>query len=351
MLSSLYFDPNSPCAYAGASALYREARKHGIKWPEVREFLEKQATYTRHKQIRRRFPRNKTVATGLDSDWQLDLADMQRLSRVNNGYTFLLVCVDVLGKFAWVEPLKNKTSVEVASAFERILKKGRWPWRVYTDKGKEFLGGPFQNMLKHHEIEFIKSESPDVKASIAENFIKTLKGRIWRYFTKNKTQRYIDVLPKIVDGLNKRYHRVIKRRPIDVNFANEREVWQTLYGKPPQEVKFRFNVGDKVRIAIKKNLFQQGYLENFTEELFTIVERHGRFPPVYKLADWAGEPIIGSYYESEIVKVTDEEVYEIDKVIRKRVRGGIAELFVSWKGYPKKFNSWLPKASVVSIKA
>ena len=253
VLKSLYFDPDSPCAYAGASALFREAKKYGIKKSQVDEFLEQQEAYTLHRQVRRRFPRNKIVTVGLDSDWQADLADMQRLSKFNDGCNFLLVCVDVLSKYAWVQPLKNKTASEVASAFEKILSNGRKPWRLYTDKGKEFIGKPFQDMLERHDIQFLQSESPDVKAAIAENFMRPLKTRIWRYFTKNKTYRYLGVLPKIVEGLNKRYHHTIKRRPVDVNFDNENEVWELLYGeKSFPRIKFRFKVGDRVRIVRKK---------------------------------------------------------------------------------------------------
>ena len=349
LLKSLYFDPNSPCAYAGASALYREAKKNGIKKYQVDEFLEKQEAYTLHKYVRRKFPRNRTFTTGMDSDWQADLADMQRLSKFNDGYNFLLVCVDVLSKYAWVETVKNKTAKEVATAFERILKQGRKPWRLYTDKGKEFIGKPFQDMLESNDIQFIKSESPDVKASIAENFMKPLKTRIWRYFTKNKTYRYLDVLPKIVEGLNKRYHRVIKRRPVDVNFDNEYDVWKTLYGeKNIPRIKFRFNVGDRVRIVRKKEAFEQGYLENFTKEIFTITKRIERYPPVYKLVDWNKEPLTGIFYEPELVKVYEGEIYEIDKVIRRRTRKGIKEALVSWKGYPAKFNQWIPMSDIVS---
>ena len=350
-LLKLYFDPKSPCAYAGATALYREAKKYGIKFKQVQKFLEKHESYTLHKNVRRKFPRNKTVAVGIDSDWQAELADLQRISHWNDGYRYLLVCVDVLSKYAWVQPVKNKTAIETANVFQHILKQDRKPWRLYTDKGKEFLGKPFQDMLSRNDIQFIQSESPDVKASIAENFIKPLKGRLWRYFTKNKTNRYIDILPQIVEGLNKRHHRIINRRPIDVNFGNEHEVWETLYGKRNATKKFRFRTGDKVRMLKKKDTFQQGYLENFTREIFTVSECIKRNPPVYKLKDWEGETITGIHYESELVKVHEgsDPVYEIKDVLKKRNRNGIKELFVSWKGYPNKFNSWVRELDMVTV--
>jgi hypothetical protein len=350
LLRTLYYDTSSPCAFSGATALYREAKKHGITFSQVERFLEQQDTYTRHKTARRKFPRNKTVAVGIDSDWQADLADMQRLSKVNNGYTFLLVCVDVFSKVAWVEPLINKTAKEVAAAFEHILEQGRKPWRLYTDKGKEFVGGPFQAMLKRHEIQFIQSESPDVKASVAENFIKLLKARLWRNFTKHNTLKYVEVLPKIMEGLNKRKHTTTKRRPVDVNHSNEEEVWETLYGKKNVPLKFKFQMRDKVRMLMKRDTFRQGYLQNFSKELFVIVERIRRNPPVYKVTDWNGEPVSGVFYGSELVKVYEgpDQIHEIEKIIKRRVRNSIKEMYVSWKGYPKKFNSWICESDLVS---
>lgn len=350
VLTTLYFNPDSPCAFSGAAALQHEARKFGISGKDVSKFLEKQATYTLHKSVRRRFPRNRTVAVGIDTDWQADLSDMQRLSRFNEGFNYLLVCVDVLSKYAWVLPMKTKTASETAKTFEHILKGGRKPWRLYTDKGKEFIGSPFQRMLAKHDIQFIQSESPDVKASIAENFMRIIKTRLWRYFTEHHTKKYISVLPKIVEGLNKRQHRSIKRRPIDVNISNENEVWQTLYGKKNVPVKFRFKTGDKVRMMLKKDTFKQGYLKTFSNEIFTITQRIERNPPVYKLVDWGGEPITGIHYESELVKVHegDDPVYDIDNILKKRTRNNIKEVYVSWKGYPSKFNSWVPESDVVS---
>jgi hypothetical protein len=43
---------------------------------------------------------------------QLDV-DLQSLSKDNDGIKDLLVAIDVLSRYAWVEPLKNKTAKEV----------------------------------------------------------------------------------------------------------------------------------------------------------------------------------------------------------------------------------------------
>jgi len=55
-----------------------------------------------------------------------------------------------------------------------------------------------------------------------------------------------------------------------------------------------------------------------------------------------GDDIKGSFYEQEVQKVVGaDDVYEIEKVLKTRRRGGKIEYFVKWKGYPEKFNSWV----------
>ena len=51
----------------------------------------------------------------------------------------------------------------------------------------------------------------------------------------------------------------------------------------------KYRVGDCVRISKAKRQFKKGYMANWTEELFTIVDAHRSEPPVYRLAAWDGE--------------------------------------------------------------
>jgi hypothetical protein len=51
----------------------------------------------------------------------------------------------------------------------------------------------------------------------------------------------------------------------------------------------------------------------------------------------------GKFYEQEIQKVTktDDDVYEVEKVLKTMKRGGKVENFVKWRGYRDIFNSWV----------
>ena len=73
-------------------------------------------------------------------------------------------------------------------------------------------------------------------------------------------------------------------KPSQVTKSNEAKVWDTLYGNDvDKRVRYKFQVGDRVRISKVKRMFEQSYLPNFTEEMFTIYKRFARQVPVYKL--------------------------------------------------------------------
>ena len=62
-------------------------------------------------------------------------------------------------------------------------------------------------------------------------------------------------------------------KPADVNESNEHAVWRTLYSKQSALTKYKFKVGDQVKISKHKRIFQKGFLPSWTEETFTIVQQ------------------------------------------------------------------------------
>ena len=96
----------STAAFSGALNVYKEAKKRNLKvtLKNVKKFLRGQEAYTRHFPVRNRFPRRKTIATAIDSDWQADLADMQKLKTKNKGFAYLVTIIDVLSKYCWAIP-------------------------------------------------------------------------------------------------------------------------------------------------------------------------------------------------------------------------------------------------------
>ena len=209
-LSDYYFNTKSPVAFTSPLALYREAKKcyPSLTFRQVKTWLQSKDTYILHKPVRYNLPRNRVIVTWIDDQWQADLVDTSSLARFNKGYKFLLTCIDVFSTFAWVVPLKNKSGETLVNSFQSILDLSRSPRKLQTDKGTEFLNHNFQSLLIENSIHFFTTNS-ELKASVVERFNRTLKTRMWKYFTAKNSRVYIDILQDIIHGYNNSYHRSI----------------------------------------------------------------------------------------------------------------------------------------------
>ena len=89
-------------------------------------------------------------------------------------------------------PLKDQTGKSIASAL-RVIFEERIPEKMWVDKGKEFYNKDVKDL-----IELYSTENEE-KSSVVERWIRTMKERMWKYFTDNNTNVYIDVLPDLVE--------------------------------------------------------------------------------------------------------------------------------------------------------
>ena len=300
-----------------------------------------------HKPIRHTFPKRMVFAKAVDDIWTADLVEMIPLARYNKGYKYLLMVIDVFSKYGWIVPLKTKTGVEVANAFEKLFKE-RIPARLWTDKGREFYNKTMKELLNKKKIILYSTENEE-KSSVAERWNRTMKRNMWKYFTANNTHKYLDILPILVDKYNNTYHHTIKCKPIQaLDPKNYMHVYKALYEDMSKLAKApSFKVGDRVRIVKKKNTFEKGFTPNWTEELFTIDQVKKTKPPTYIIKDTKGEEVHGTFYEQELQK-SKQTIYRIEKVLKKRISpiNNQKELYVKWKGYNKNFNSWIPFTSL-----
>ena len=243
-----------------------------------------------HKPVRRRFDKRSVFAKQVDDIWAADLVDMSLFFRSNKGYEYLLTVIDVYSKYGWIVPLKTKTGKEVAQAFRKLFSNGH-PSRLWTDKGTEFYNRQLKGVLEANDVMLYSTENEE-KSSVVERWDRTMKNIMWKYFTANNTQKYIDVLPTMVDKYNSTYHRSIKLTPSDArNPSNYQHVYNALYGNVRKSTSPKFHVGDKVRITRKKDTFEKGFTPNWTEELFTISSVKATNPTTYTIKDQLGEPV------------------------------------------------------------
>lgn len=356
-LKNFYYDPRHYAGYSATDNLSRAA-KPNFSRNEVVRWLESQDAYTLHRPLRRKFPRLHYNVTNIDDLWEADLIELRNLKSYNDGYSYLLVIIDVLSKYAWVEPLRDKTGANVAKAFQRVLSRseGRAPVYLQTDKGKEFIAHPLQTLLKENDIRFRVARNPDIKAAIVERFNRTLKERMWRYFTHKNTRRYVDVLQDIVRAYNHTRHSSTRMQPATVTRENARIARENISRRwnTCEKRRIKYRVGDLVRISRAKAAFEKGYEARWSEEIFRIHRiLKWRKPPVYELIDLADEVIDGIFYEQELARVEkdlEQEEFIVDRVIKSRGRGANKEVLVSWRGYPSKFDTWIPASNLTTLR-
>ena len=103
----------------------------------------------------------------------------------------------------------------------------------------------------------------------------------------------------------------------------------------------KFKIGDTVRLSRTKAIFEKGYLPNWSEELYIVDKVQDTIPITHKVKNLLDEEIEGSFYEKELQK-SDQEVYRVEKVIRKKKIDGVEHALVKWSGYNEKHNQWMP---------
>ncbi|KAL3118844.1 hypothetical protein niasHT_008191 [Heterodera trifolii] len=340
-INKIYTDPANPGGYAGASALYAAVKKKHpkLKRAEFEDFLQRNTTYTLFKPKREKFRRLRTVPAGFMTDVQADLADFQALSRKNKGYRYLLLAVDVLSRRMFGSPVKSKRPVDMKRAFEELFEQmSRVPDTLYTDRGLEFVAKPLKEFYAEKGIQKFETSSKK-KAAVAERAIRTLKTRLYKYFSANNTSVWVDVVPKFLSAINNSVCRVTGLRPNEISDTNAREVWKRVYGVAQPDKKPKIRAGETVRIPEPKHIFEKGYIPNYSDHVYTVDEARSTNPQHYLLKDYYGTKLKRKFYLPELTKVQVDEntMYRIEKKYKERMRDGKSEILVKFIGFPEKY--------------
>jgi len=259
MLADLYYDPRALSAFSTYKKVKRAAKTKSAS--HIKTWLQKQEAYTLHRQVRKRFPRNPHSVNNILEVFECDLVDVQALSKHNEGHRYLLTVIDVFSKFLHIVPLKSKTGNDVIAAFRLVLQDPKYlkpfkrpPVWVCTDKGKEFLNSTFQNLLKHEGIEFQVCRNPNIKCSVVERAQRTIRDKLYKFFTLKNTYRYIEVLEDFVAGYNTAVHSSTGMAPVSVTDSDVLAIWKRMQNKQGKVriKKAQYSVGQHVRISKEK---------------------------------------------------------------------------------------------------
>ena len=304
ILDNLYY--NVKTGFVGIDQLKRRSE---LPRKTVKNYLLEQETYTKHRPAVQKFPTRKVIVYSIDHQHQADLVDMRSLSKHNDDFNYIMTVIDVLSKFAYAVPIKRKTGDHITEAFKTIYRH-RKPKLLQTDHGSEFINSKTQALLKSLNIEWFETYN-ETKAQIVERFNRTLKDRMYRYFTAKSTKRWIDILPDLVNNYNSSYHSSIKMTPIEA-LDNPRKALENLHSQRDTKGKPKFTPGNFVRISKYRGKFKRGYTANYTDEVFVVTDVLKTTPTTYQIADIRkADKIIGTFYEEELSLFKPTKVKQI----------------------------------------
>ena len=317
--------------------IIRSKRKLGLGVENHNKILSEEL----HKPKRKNYPRRRIIVNNINEIFSADLVEMQKFAKLNKGYKYLLTCIDIFSKYSWVIPLKDKKGITIKNALQKIFKE-RKPKFLWTDRGTEFYNKQVQDLLNENNNKLYSTNNSEIKSAVIERFNRTFKNMMYKKFTENNNTIFYNILDELVNNYNNKYHSTIKMTPIEGSKKiNEKKI-KNIYNFEKTKKPGKFKIGDKVRISLEKNIFEKSYETNWTEEIFEIYDTKYSNVPYYYLKDLNNEKLQGTFYEQELQKTKQDDLYTIEKILKTNND----KIYIKWRGYDNSFNSWINKNNV-----
>ena len=125
---------------------------------------------------------------------------------------------------------------------------------------------------------------------------------MYKKFTENNNTIFYNIINKLVNDYNNKYHRTIKMTPVEASKKINEEKIKEIYNFEKTNKIAKFKIGDHVRISLNKNIFEKSYETNWTEETFFIYDIIYSNVPYYYLKDLNGEKLHGTFMNKNYKK-------------------------------------------------
>ena len=236
---------------------------------------------------------------------------------------------------------KDKKGITIKSALEKIFNE-RKPKFLWTDNGKEFYNKQVQDLLNENNIKLYSTNNSEIKSAVIERFNRTFKNMMYKKFTENNNTIFYNILDELVNNYNNKYHSTIKMTPVEASKKINENKIKNIYNFEKTNKPGKFKIGDRVRISLEKNIFEKSYETNWTEEIFVIYDIKYSNVPYYYLKDLNNEKLQGTFYEQELQKTKQDDLYTIEKILKTNKD----KVYVKFKGYSNDFNQWVNKSDI-----
>lgn len=248
----------------------------------------------------------------VNDTWAIDISFMNYPPEYNDGFKYLLVCIDIFSRKAWIVPIKqdNLNADSVLSAFKKIVSMaGNKPSKIWADRDKLFYNKTFEKYIKDNNI-ILYSTGGQNKSVFVERLQRTLKDITHKLLWLNKSKvRWIDYIDDVVKQYNTSVHSTTNYKPnkvysdilaqSDVRYKKNHEAKQVEMKEP------KYKLNDIVRVSVVKGKLEKGHTQNWSSKLYRINTVLQGTPNTYMLVDAkTNESITGKFYEEELNKST-----------------------------------------------
>ena len=370
-LTRKYNSPGFPGSFTGPAEFYRQIKKdnkYTISHGQIRNFLATQPAYYLYRQSFKTRKFRKILAYKKLYCVEIDLAILDRYARSNKHKKYILVICDQATHYVFARAISKKTSDEILKVFKQVFSGKNVPKMVRFDQAAEFLSQKVRDWLDSKNIKIVIASNPESsKSGICENSIKKIKTKIVKLFRSTGKKVWLPHLPKLIHAYNNERQRNLRVSPKQAWDMPAAELWKLKYRYPKGEKKvkerkkikfaivkpkYKFHINQFVRTKLEKGVFSRQYSEKYSREVYSIVSRHvSQGVKYYCLRDTSEkqENIMSFFSEDEIIEAFNDDqqqVWEIDKVVKyKKVRGRVYGL-VQFVGWHKNWRRWVLKSDI-----
>jgi hypothetical protein len=312
-LKEIFYDPEK--GLGNLQSFFKKVKQEdpNMKYKEVKDFYDKQeVNQIMRPQIKPKEFNSVTAKMPRDI-FEIDYMIYDRYTI--DGYKYIFCCVDVYSRYAQCVATTNLELSTIITTMKSIFGSMGYPNVIKADN--QFSKKDFVDFCSKYDIKCIFSNPYEIyKNPIVERFNRTLALKLQKIRLTSNNRRWYKYLNLAVNNYNNTYHKTIQNTPKSV-FDGDKYNEQII-----NRVPVIYQIGDMVRIVIKKKVFDKGDVITYSPEVYRIVDINGNR---FKLND-----IDQLYKAYEIRKVADI-VYKPDSKEDKEQKEKVDDLIKSTK--------------------